>query len=51
MFILKLITILFLITCIAIGAETSHHSKSKVDKLRFAYLAAGSLISLLYVVI
>lgn len=51
MFVLKLITILFLITCVAIGAETLQHSRNKVDKLRFGYLAIGSLLSLLYVVI
>lgn len=51
MFILKIITMSFLVTCVAIGAETLQHSINKVDKLRFGYLAIGSLISLLYVVI
>lgn len=49
--VLKLITILFLITCVGIGVETLQHSRKKVDKLRFGYLAIGSLISLFYIVI
>lgn len=51
MFILKIITMSFLASCVGIGVETLQHSRNKVDKLRFGYLAIGSLISLLYVAI
>lgn len=48
---LKIITMSFLASCVGIGAETLQHSRNKVDKLRFGYLAIGSLISLFYIVI
>lgn len=46
----KIIIELFLISCIFVGANTLHYSQRKIDKLRFTYLAVGSLLSLIYVI-
>lgn len=46
---LKLLTVLFLTSCVFIGANTLQHSQRKIDKIRFTYLCAGSLLSLIYV--
>lgn len=47
---IKLLTILFLTSCILVGSNTLRYSQRKIDKLRFTYLAVGSLLSLIYVI-
>ena len=46
---LRVISIFFLLTTIAIGTVSYSDSTKVIDKVRFSYLTVGSILSLLFV--